>query len=414
MKIIIDIERASVLATQAMEMYRPIIEKAEEKNFTRVLEAFRQAKISSYHFQASSGYGYNDDGRDKLEELYAMIFGTEAALVRQQIVSGTHAIFLALSGNLLPGDELLTLGLPYDTLQKALGLKSCGPCTLKEQGVLLRSLDIDFNDPDPQMIADALLPQTKILSIQRSRGYAWRNTLSVEQIAAIAQAVKAKKPDTIVFVDNCYGEMVEDSEPSHHGIDLMAGSLIKNLGAGLAPGGGYVVGKADLIDRAACRLIVPGAGREMGPSITNNRLYYQSLFLAPQIVKEAVLGAVYSSSFFSQLGFEVSPTPQEMRHDIIQAIKIGNPEKLIAYCQGIQRYSPIDSFAVPEPWPMPGYEHDVIMAAGAFVQGCTIELSADAPIREPYILYLQGGLTHHHLKYALLRTVQDMQQEGLL
>jgi len=397
-----------------VEKYRPLAEKIAKTNFIRVLDAFREARISSYHFNHSSGYGYNDDGRDKLEELYALIFGTESALVRQQIVSGTHAIYLALSGNLLPGDELLTLGLPYDTLQKAIGVNDCGPCTLKEQGIDIRSIDIDFADPEPNKIIGAISPKTKILSIQRSRGYAWRNTLSVEQITDICHAAKSKKPDIIVFVDNCYGEMVEETEPSHHGIDLMAGSLIKNLGAGLAPGGGYIVGKADLIERAAYKLTVPGAGREVGPSLTDNRLYYQCLFMAPQIIKEAILGAVFSSALLSEMGFDVNPGPAEIRHDIIQAIKIGEPGKLIAFCQGIQKYSPIDSFAVPEPWPMPGYDNDVIMAAGAFVQGCTIELSADAPIREPYILYLQGGLNQHHLQYALLHTIKDMQEECLI
>jgi cystathionine beta-lyase family protein involved in aluminum resistance len=408
------LENATATALKAVENYRPLAEKTAKSNFIRVLNAFREARISSYHFNHSSGYGYNDDGRDKLEELYALIFHTEAALVRQQIVSGTHAIYLALSGNLLPDDELLTLGLPYDTLQKAIGLNDCGPGTLREQGIKLRSLDIDFAAPELEKIVAAIGPKTKILSIQRSRGYAWRNTLSVKQIADICHAVKVKRPDLIVFVDNCYGEMVEDTEPSHHGIDLMAGSLIKNLGAGLAPGGGYIVGKADLIERAAYKLTVPGAGREVGPSLTDNRLYYQCLFMAPQIIKEAVLGAVFSSSLLKELGFEVNPGPEEIRHDIIQAIKIGEPGKLIALCQGIQKYSPVDSFAVPEPWPMPGYDNDVIMAAGAFVQGCTIELSADAPIREPYILYLQGGLNQHHSQYALLQTIKDMQKEGLM
>jgi cystathionine beta-lyase family protein involved in aluminum resistance len=397
------------------EQYRPRAEKIAEKNFITVLEAFREERVSDYHFQHSSGYGYNDSGRDKLEQLYATLFSTEAALVRQQIVSGTHAIYLALAGNLLPGDELLTLGLPYDTLQKALGFKEQREGTLVEQGIEVRAVEIDFNNPNPESIAAALKPHTKMVSIQRSRGYSWRQTLSVAKITEIAAAIKRKSPQTIIFVDNCYGEMVEESEPSHHqNIDLMAGSLIKNLGAGLAPGGGYIVGKERLVERAAYRITVPGAGREMGPSITNNRLYYQCLFLAPQIIKEAVLGAVFNGSFLSELGFEVSPKPEETRYDVIQAVKMKNRENLIAFCQGIQRYSPIDSFVQPTPSPMPGYDNEIIMAAGAFVQGCTIELSADAPLVEPYILYVQGGLNFNHVKYAVTRTVKDMLQAGLL
>ena len=408
------IQEALEFADREIKRYRDSVQKIAEKNLVHVLETFRVEKIGQHHFFPTSGYGYNDQGRDKLEDLYARVFHAEAALVRQQMVSGTHAIALALFGNLLPGDELVSLGMPYDTLQTIIGVKEAAPCTLKEMGITHRVIDIDFFAPDLKQIVASLGPKTKMISIQRSRGYSWRNSLSVEMIGEITRAIKAASPHVIVFVDNCYGEFVEDIEPTDVGVDLMAGSLIKNLGAGIAPGGGYVVGKKDLVERAACRLTVPGAGKEMGASLTSNRLFYQSLFLAPQIVAEAILGSIYASIFLQRLGFVVSPNPQEARCDLILAVQLSTPEKLIAFCQGIQKYSPVDSFALPEPWPMPGYDHDIIMASGSFVQGSSIELSADGPLREPYIAYLQGGLSQFHCKYAISKTIEDMAEQNLI
>lgn len=409
-----NIQTAAEKAWSEVEKIAPAIGEIAEKNVCRVLDAFRVEKIGAHFFSSSSGYGYDDLGRDRLESLYARVFSTEAALIRQQIISGTHAISLVLFGNLLPGDELLSVGLPYDTLQNVIGVSNPGPGTLRELGVTFRLADIDFDAPDPEKIANAIGKRTKMVAIQRSRGYAWRSSLSVAEIGEIIKACKAKKPEVIVFVDNCYGEMVEDQEPSHAGADICAGSLIKNMGAGLVPGGGYIVGREDLVERAAFRLSVPGAGREVGPSLISNRLFYQSLFMAPQIVKEAVLGSIFSSWLLSGLGFQISPGLGETRHDIILAVKMKNSQQLIAFCQGIQKYSPIDSYLKPCPATMPGYADEIIMAAGAFVQGSTIELSADAPLREPYILYLQGGLNRYHVKYALIRTLEDMRYANLL
>lgn len=408
------IEKAASQARALVAPYKTKIEASAEANFRRVLDCFRAEHVSAQCFHASDGYGYDDMGRDKLEELYARVFGTEAALVRQQMISGTHAITLALMGNLLPGDELLYVGMPYDTLQKVIGIKGDAAGTMLEMGIHFRVVDVDFTVLDPAPIVAAIRPQTKIVAIQRSRGYAWRPSLSVAQIETIIRAIKTAYPHMIVFVDNCYGEMVEPYEPSHIGADLMAGSLIKNLGAGLAPGGGYIVGRQELVERAAYRLSVPGAGREVGASLISNRLFYQALFMAPQIVKEAVLGSLFISAFLPQFGFSVSPALTEPRADIIVSVRMQSKEQLIGFCQGIQKYSPIDSFVRPEPAPMPGYENDVIMAAGTFIQGSTIELSADAPLREPYIVYMQGGLNRYHVEYALCQTMAEMDDQGLL
>lgn len=401
-------------ARKDMEQYASYAEQIAEKNLVKILEAFRTENVSTQHFCSTTGYGYNDMGRDKLEQLYARIFGTEAALVRQQIVSGSHAISLALFGNLLPGDELLLLGMPYDTLQTVIGIGREVPCSLSEYGVSYRVHELDFANPDLAAIKAALHPQTKLVSIQRSRGYSSRMSLSVVKIAAIIDAIKSVRPDIIVFVDNCYGEMVEELEPSQCGADLMAGSLIKNPGAGIAPGGGYIVGKEEYVERAACRLTVPGAGRELGSSLIDNRLFYQALLLMPQVVLESVLGAVFTASLAARLGFAVSPAADEIRADIIQTIAMENSARLQAFVQGIQKYSPIDSFVTPEPWPMPGYDNDIIMASGSFISGSSIELSADAPLREPYLVFMQGGLSRYHVIYAVSRTFADMQEQGLL
>ena len=401
-------------ARKDMEEYASYAEKIAEKNLIKILEAFRAENVSTQHFCSTTGYGYNDMGRDKLEALYARVFATEAALVRQQIVSGSHAISLALFGNLLPGDELLLLGMPYDTLQTVIGIGRDIPCSLSEYGVKYRVYDLDFVNPNLSAIKSALRPETKMVSIQRSRGYSSRMSLSVAKIAALIDAVKSVRPDIIVFVDNCYGEMVEDHEPSQCGADLMAGSLIKNPGAGIAPGGGYIVGREEYVERAACRLTVPGAGRELGSSLIDNRLFYQALLLTPQIVLEAVLGAVFTASLASRLGFAVSPAADEVRADIIQTIAMENSSRLQAFVQGIQKYAPIDSFVTPEPWPMPGYDNDIIMASGSFIAGSSIELSADAPLREPYLVFMQGGLSRYHVIYAVSRTFADMKEQGLL
>lgn len=409
-----DLEKMIDAARLDMQACVPQMEAVCEHNFLRVLAAFRAERISVTHFAATSGYGYNDAGRDKLEALYARVFGCEAALVRQQIVSGSHAIALALFGNLLPGDELVSLGLPYDTLQTVIGWGRQVPGSLRELGVSCRVLDVDFTAIDAQAVVAALGPRTRLVALQRSRGYSWRPSLSVAAINRLARAVKEARPDVIFFVDNCYGEFVESSEPDSAYVDLLAGSLIKNPGAGLAPGGGYVAGREQYVERAAYRLTIPGAGRELGASLSDNRPFFQSLLLAPQIVQEALLGAVFSASLLEGLGFAVSPRPREARADIIQVIKMSDPEQLCAFCQGIQRYSPVDSFVRPEPWPMPGYDNDIIMASGSFVAGSSIELSADGPLREPYLAFLQGGLSRYHAIYAVSATLADMQQAGLI
>jgi cystathionine beta-lyase family protein involved in aluminum resistance len=407
-------EQAIKAARKIMNEYAPQAESIAERNLTRVLEAFRAERVSTQCFAPTSGYGYNDLGRDKLEQLYARVFHAEAALVRQQIVSGSHAIALALAGNLLPGDELLLLGRPYDTLQTVIGMNHPVAGSLSEYGVTWRVHELDFLTPDLAALAADLRPETKMVLIQRSRGYSLRRSLPVDLIGQICAAIKSARPEIIVFVDNCYGEMVEEKEPSEVGADLMAGSLIKNPGAGIAPGGGYIVGKASYVERAAARLTIPGAGRELGASLIDNRLFYQSLWLAPQIVLEAVLGAVFTAAFMEQLGFSVDPGPAERRTDIVQTVAMGNAARLQAFVRGIQQYSPVDSFVAPEPWPMPGYDNDIIMASGSFIAGSSIELSADAPLREPYSVFIQGGLSRYHVIYAVTRTLAEMRASGLL
>ena len=401
-------------ARREMDAYEPIAKEICEKRYIKVLEAFREERVSTACFSSTTGYGYNDIGRDKLESLYSLVFNCESALCRQQIVSGSHAIALALFGNLLPGDELVTVGMPYDTMQTVMGINHPTPGSLTEMGVKCRVLDIDFDEIDCKYIVSQLGPQTKMVEIQRSRGYSLRPSLSVSQIGDIVRSIKQVRPDVIVFCDNCYGEYVEDIEPTDVGVDLMAGSLIKNPGAGLAPGGGYVCGKEDLVERAAVKLTVPGAGRELGASLTDNRQFYQSLLMAPQIVLESILGNVFTASLLKQLGFETSPEAHEKRADIIQTIQLGNKERLCAYVRGIQKYSPVDSYVTPEPSPMPGYDSDIIMASGGFVAGSSIELSADAPLRPPYAVFQQGGMTRYEVIYAVTRTLRDMKEQGLI
>ena len=391
------------------------IDETAEYNQLKVIKAMQDNRVSDIHFAATTGYGYNDLGRDTLEDVYASVFHTESALVRPNLISGTHALHVALSGNLRPGDELLSpVGKPYDTLEEVIGIRESAG-SLKEYGVIYRQVDLlpdgsfDFDG-----IAAAVGEKTKLVTIQRSKGYATRPTLSVERIGQLIAFIKERKPDVICMVDNCYGEFVERMEPADVGADMMVGSLIKNPGGGLAPIGGYIAGRKDCIDRASYRLTAPGLGREVGASLGLNQSFYQGLFLAPTVVAGALKGAVFAANVYEKLGFSVVPNSTESRHDIIQAVTFGKPEGVIAFCQGIQAAAPVDSFVTPEPWAMPGYDAPVIMAAGAFVQGASIELSADGPIKPPYAVYFQGGLTWYHAKLGILMSMQKLKDAGLI
>ena len=385
------------------------IDEVAEYNQMKVLNAMQECKVSDIHFAATTGYGYNDLGRDTLEEVYAKVFHTEDALVRPQIVSGTHALALALSSQLRPGDELLSpVGKPYDTLEEVIGIReSVG--SLAEFGITYRQVDLlEDGSFDWENIRKAINEKTKMVTIQRSKGYQTRPTLSVERIAELIKFVKNIKPDLICMVDNCYGEFVETIEPTDVGADMCVGSLIKNPGGGLAPTGGYIAGKKECIERAAARLTSPGLGKEVGASLGVISSFYQGFFLAPTVTAGALKGAIFAANVYEKLGFGVVPNGTESRHDIIQAITLGTPEGVIEFCRGIQAAAPVDSFVVPEPWAMPGYDSDVIMAAGAFVQGSSIELSADAPIKPPYAVYFQGGLTWNHAKFGILMSLQKL------
>ncbi len=391
------------------------IDKVAEYNQAKVLAAFRKNRVSATCFAASSGYGYNDEGRDKLEQVYADTFGTEAALVRPHITCGTHALTIALSANLLPGDELLSpVGLPYDTLQEVIGIRP-SPCSLAEYGVSYRQVDLlPGGEFDYDGIRAAINEKTKLITIQRSKGYATRPTFSVTQIGELIAFCKSVKPDVIVMVDNCYGEFVETREPSEVGADMIVGSLIKNPGGGLASSGGYIAGTRKCIDRCAYRLSAPGLGQEVGANFGLMTQMYQGFFLAPTVTASAEKGAVFAANLYEPLGFNCVPNATESRHDIIQAVELGREEGMIAFCKGIQAAAPVDSFATPIPGDMPGYESQVIMAAGAFVQGSTMELSADGPIRPPYAVYFQGGLTWSHAKLGILMSLQKMVDAGLI
>ena len=383
------------------------IEDVAEANTLKVLDAMRECRVSDAHFNTTTGYAYDDIGRGKLEELYAKIFGAERALVRTQFVSGTHALATVLFGILRPGDELVSLtGKPYDTMQTVIGYDNPSPGSLKEFGVLYNELPMVAGKVDMAHIKDVITDKTKMVEIQRSRGYSMRSPLSIEDIRAITTEVHRIKPDCICFVDNCYGEFVDYEEPTQAGADIMAGSLIKNPGGGIAPTGGYIVGRDDLVELASYRLTAPGMGDELGASLSNNRLLFQGLFLAPHVVSQAIKGAIFAAGMFAELGYKTLPLPTEVRGDIIQAIELGSADKLIAFCGGIQKYSPVDSFAAPEPWDMPGYADKIIMAAGTFVQGASIEFSADGPLREPYNVYLQGGLTFEHAIIGIMGAAQ--------
>ena len=391
------------------------IDKNAEFNQMKVIKAMQENRVSDIHFAATTGYGYNDLGRDTLEAVYASVFHTESALVRPNLISGTHALSIALSGNLRPGDELLSpAGKPYDTLEEVIGIReSTG--SLKEYGVVYRQVDLLPDGTfDYESIEKAINEKTRLVTIQRSKGYDTRPTFSVSQIGELIAFVKKIKPEVICMVDNCYGEFVERMEPSDVGADMIVGSLIKNPGGGLAPIGGYIAGRTDCIDRASYRLTAPGLGKEVGASLGLNQSFYQGLFLSPTVVAGALKGAVFAANVYESLGFPVVPDGSQSRHDIIQAVTFGNPEGVIAFCQGIQAAAPVDSFVTPEPWDMPGYDAPVIMAAGAFVQGSSIELSADAPIKPPYAVYFQGGLTWYHAKLGILMSLQKLLDAGLI
>jgi len=392
------------------------IERIRQKNAAKVLAAFQAERVGDSHFAASTGYAYNDSGRETLDRLFARVFGTERALVRSQIVSGTHALALCLFGLLRPGDELVSLtGTPYDTLAKIIGSDPSAPGSLAELGVRYRQVELRTDGGvDYERMAENLSPAAKVTLIQRSRGYAWRRALSVNEIGGLISRIKAIRSDIVCLVDNCYGEFTELSEPCEVGADLVAGSLIKNPGGGLAPTGGYIAGKEKYVEAVANRLTAPGLGGEVGANLGGYRLFYQGLYFAPHVVGEALAGAVFTAELFARLGFAVSPGRQEPRSDIIQAVRLGTPERVIAFCQGLQQGSPVDSFVAPEPWDMPGYTDPVIMAAGTFVQGASIELSADAPLRPPYIVYLQGGLAREYSKLAVINAWAEMARRKLL
>lgn len=391
------------------------IDRMAEFNQLKVLHAMQEAKVSSECFNYASGYGYSDFGRDTLEQVYANVFHTEDALVRPQITCGTHALALALSANLRPGDELLSIaGKPYDTLEEVIGIRpSTG--SLAEYGITYRQVDLlQDGSFDYDKIREAINEKTKLVTIQRSKGYQTRPSFSVDQIGEGIAFVKKIKPELICMVDNCYGEFVEEKEPSDVGADMVVGSLIKNPGGGLAPIGGYIAGRKDLIEQCAYRLTSPGLGKEVGASLGVMQSFYQGLFLAPTVVAGALKGAVFAANIYEKLGYPVIPNGSEPRHDIIQAVTLGTPEGVIAFCQGIQAAAPVESYVTPVPWAMPGYDSEVIMAAGAFVQGSSIELSADGPIKPPYAVYFQGGLTWEHAKFGILMSLQKLYDAGIV
>ena len=391
------------------------LDRTAEYNQAKVIAAMQKNRVSAACFTMTSGYGYNDVGRDTLERVYADCFHTEAALVRPQITCGTHALAVALSANLLPGDELLSaVGRPYDTLEEVIGIRPSA-CSLAEYGVTYAEVPLLADgSPDYEGIRAAINERTKLVTIQRSKGYATRPTLSVETIGKIIRCVKEVRSDIVCMVDNCYGEFTEKIEPSDVGADMIVGSLIKNPGGGLAPIGGYICGSAACVSRCAYRLSAPGLGQEVGANLGVMTQLYQGFFLAPTVTASAVKGALFAAALYERLGYRVVPSSSEERHDIIQAVELGSEEAMVAFCRGIQQAAPVDSYVTPVPWEMPGYESRVIMAAGAFVQGSSIELSADGPIRPPYAVYFQGGLTWTHAKLGVLISAQKMLEAGLI
>lgn len=390
------------------------IDRRAEYNQLKVLHAMQKNKLSEAHLYPSTGYGYNDIGRDTLEQIYADVFHTEDALVRPHITCGTHALHIALAGNLRPGDEILSpVGKPYDTLDEVIGIRpSAG--SLAEYGVTYRQVDLlPDGSFDWEGIRNAIHEKTRLVEIQRSKGYATRPTLSVAQIGELVAFIKSIRSDIICMVDNCYGEFVEELEPTDVGADMAVGSLIKNPGGGLAPIGGYIVGTKECVARAAYRLTAPGLGKELGAGLGVTASFIQGLFLAPTVTAAALKGAILAANLYESLGYRTIPNAVEERYDIIQAIEFGTPELLIAFCEGIQAAAPVDSYVTPTPWAMPGYDSDVIMAAGAFVSGASIELSADGPVKPPYAVYFQGGLTYPHAKFGIMKTLQCMVDKGV-
>ncbi|MEA3319569.1 methionine gamma-lyase family protein [Sutcliffiella horikoshii] len=412
------------------EVIEPIVRKIEEKlqegfqqvdagvetNQFRVLKSFQENRVSDSHFIPSTGYGYDDIGRDTLEKIYAEVFGGEAGLVRPQIISGTHAISIALFGVLRPGDELLYItGKPYDTLEEIVGIRGSGVGSLKEYNIGYKTIDLKNNRGiDWEAVSNAITPSTKMIGIQRSKGYATRPSFTIEEIKEMIRFVKEIKPDVVVFVDNCYGEFVELEEPCHVGADLMAGSLIKNPGGGIAKTGGYIVGKKELVEACSYRMTSPGIGAEAGASLYSLQEMYQGFFLAPHVVGQALKGAMFTAAFLEELGMNTSPSWDAHRTDLIQSVQFDDKEKMIAFCQAIQYASPVNSHVTPYANYMPGYEDDVIMAAGTFIQGASIELTADGPIRAPYVAYVQGGLTYSHVKIAVCSAVDHLISKGLM
>lgn len=391
------------------------IDKVCEINQIKVIKAMQDNRLNEAHFAGSTGYGYTDEGRDALEAIYADVFHTEDALVRSQIVCGTHALATALFGNLRPGDEILApAGKPYDTLDSIIGITPARG-SLAEYGVTYRQVDLlPDGSFDYDNIRKAINDKTKLVEIQRSKGYAVRPTFSCEKIGELISFVKSINPDIICMVDNCYGEFVQTVEPSDFGADMVVGSLIKNPGGGLAPIGGYICGKKEYVENASYRLTTPGLGKEVGASLNNTRAFAQGLFLSPSVTANALKGAIFAANCYEGLGFKSVPNSTEPRYDIIQAVELGNEERVCAFCEGIQAAAPVDSYVTPVPWNMPGYDSPVIMAAGAFVSGSSIELSADAPIREPYAVYFQGGLTYQHAKYGIIVSLQKMVEKNLI
>lgn len=392
------------------------IEAVREINQYKVIAAMQDHNLSDSHFGGTTGYGYDDRGREVLDAVYASIFKAEDALVRHQIVAGTHALAVAMYGNLRPGDELLSItGKPYDTLEEVIGIRGEGAGSLKEFGVGYRQVELNADGSiDLEAVRPAIRENTAMVLIQRSRGYAWRPSVKIREIKRAIEGIREIKKDIIVLVDNCYGEFVEAEEPVEAGADLVAGSLIKNPGGGLVPAGGYIAGGSKFVRNAAYRLTTPGLGKKVGATLGNSRLMFQGLFLAPHAVAESLKGAVFCAEVMRRLGFDTSPQPDQLRSDIIQAIRFNNPESMIAFCQGIQKGSPVDAFVTPEPWDMPGYDSPVIMAAGAFIQGSSIELSADAPLKPPYTAYMQGGLVYEHVKLGVMIALKYMKERQLI
>ncbi len=408
-------QKVQLLAKEVEEEIAPIFQKIdslEERNSLKVLNAFRKYQISESHFGSSTGYGYDDLGRDTIEKVFATVLGSEDALVRGQFISGTHALTVALFAYLRPGDLLLSItGKPYDTLDEVIGLVE-NPSSLKAFGVKYDQIDLVDNDFDDEKIVTYLKEhKVKLIELQRSKGYSTRKSITMDKVERIVKKIKKVDPEVIIMVDNCYCEFVSEKEPTEVGVDVMVGSLIKNLGGGLAPNGAYIAGRKDLVTLAAERLTVPGEGREVGPTLGINKSFLQGLFMAPSVVSSSLKTAVFTSRMLEKLGFEVEPKYDEERADIVQNIIFHASSKLIKYCQGIQIASPIDSFAIPEPWDMPGYTDQVIMAAGTFTQGSSIELSCDGPIRNPYIAYQQGSLTYTYGKLGVMKAITNLLEE---